>query len=239
MTCRIDEFRSDFEATRTWSKSKLESRSSNQVDLELLQQKLQIWLKSKFVRTNRQSNLLFKQLIARLIWYKIKIWSNALCESDLISSRSNDRLRFKRRDRQSKFVLRSSMLSSTDLCVHWSVLIHFYDDDTVQVSILYECSLLIELSTRFHCYLMCDLYRCVSHMTHANLMRSDYLSIYLIDKIFCSHTNHQHTFVFAFEKDLALNSLDVRVENDHNSVWKNVSNEETKNDKNQCSIFLM
>jgi hypothetical protein len=29
------------------------------------------------------------------------------------------------------------VLSSTDLCVHWSVLIHLYDDDTIQVSILY------------------------------------------------------------------------------------------------------
>jgi hypothetical protein len=139
MTCTIDEicFCFDFETTRTWSKSKLESRSSNQVRLELLQQKLQIWLKSRFARTDRQSNLLFMQLIARLIWYKIKIWSNALCESDLISSRSNDRLRFKRRNRQSKFVLRSNMLSFTDLCVYWSVLIHLYDDDTIQVSILY------------------------------------------------------------------------------------------------------
>jgi hypothetical protein len=36
------------------------------------------------------------------------------------------------------------ILSFTDLCVHWSVLIHLYDDDTIQVSILYECSLLIE-----------------------------------------------------------------------------------------------
>jgi heme/copper-type cytochrome/quinol oxidase subunit 4 len=39
------------------------------------------------------------------------------------------------------------ILSSTDLCVHWSVLIHLYGDDTVQVSILYECSLLIEWCT--------------------------------------------------------------------------------------------
>jgi hypothetical protein len=58
----------------------------------------------------------------------------------------------------------------------------------IQVSILYECSLLIEWCTRFDCYLMCDLYRCVNHMTHVNLMRSNYLTIYLIDKIFCSHT---------------------------------------------------
>ncbi len=43
----------------------------------------------------------------------------------------------KSRSRSIKFVLRSSMLSSTDLCVYWSVLIHFYDDDTIQVSILY------------------------------------------------------------------------------------------------------
>ncbi len=84
------------------------------------------------------------------------------------------------------------MLSFTDLCVYWSVLIHLYDDDTIQVSILYECSLLIEWCTRFHCYLMCDLYRCVSHMTHVNLMRSGYLSIYLIDKIFCSHKNRTY-----------------------------------------------
>ncbi len=43
----------------------------------------------------------------------------------------------KSRSRSIKFVLRSSMLSFTDLCVHWSVLIHLYDDDTIQVSILY------------------------------------------------------------------------------------------------------
>jgi hypothetical protein len=29
------------------------------------------------------------------------------------------------------------VLSFTDLCVHWSVLIHLYGDDTIQVSILY------------------------------------------------------------------------------------------------------
>jgi hypothetical protein len=29
------------------------------------------------------------------------------------------------------------------------LLIHLYDDDTIQVSILYKCSLLIELSTFF------------------------------------------------------------------------------------------
>jgi hypothetical protein len=148
------------------------------------------------VRTGRQSNLLFKQLIARLIWYKIKIWSNALCESDLISSRSNDRLRFKERDRQSKFVLRSSMLSSTDLCVHWSVLIHLYDDDTIQVSILYV-KFIVELGTRFHCYLVCGLYRCVGHMTHANLMRSGYLPIYLVGKTFCSHIINHQKMIFA------------------------------------------
>ncbi len=56
------------------------------------------------------------------------------------------------------------------------------------------CSLLIECDTIFHCYLMCDLYRCVSHMTHANFMRLDYLSIYLSDKIFCSH-KHSHRLI--------------------------------------------
>jgi hypothetical protein len=55
-------------------------------------------------------------------------------------------------------------------------------------SVYYMWSLLLNDDTRFHCYLMCDLYRCVSHMIHANLMRSGYSSIYLIDKIFCSHT---------------------------------------------------
>jgi hypothetical protein len=29
---------------------------------------------------------------------------------------------------------------------------------------------------------------------------------------------HQHAFIFAFEQDLNLNSLDVRVENDNNST---------------------
>ncbi len=29
---------------------------------------------------------------------------------------------------------------------------------------------------------------------------------------------HQHAFVFAFEQDLLLNSLDVRVEDDNNSA---------------------
>ncbi len=51
------------------------------------------------------------------------------------------------------------------------------------------CSLLIEWCTWFHCYLMGGLYvRCLGHMTHANLMRSDYLSIYVIDKTFGSDT---------------------------------------------------
>jgi hypothetical protein len=55
-------------------------------------------------------------------------------------------------------LLRSSMSSSTDLCVHWSVLVHLYGDGTVQVSILYGCSLLVEWGTWFHCYLVGGLY---------------------------------------------------------------------------------
>jgi hypothetical protein len=43
---------------------------------------------------------------------------------------------------------------------------------------------------------------------------------------------HQHVFVFAFEKDLNLSSLDVRVEDDENSAWKNVFDEKAKNDEN-------
>jgi hypothetical protein len=51
------------------------------------------------------------------------------------------------------------------------------------------CSLLVKWSTRFRFYLLCGLYvRCVGHMTHANLMRPGYLSIYLVGKTFCSHT---------------------------------------------------
>jgi hypothetical protein len=40
----------------------------------------------------------------------------------------------------------------------------------------------------------------------------------------------QHAFVFVFERDCNLNSLNVRVENDNNSTWKNVSNKEIEND---------
>jgi hypothetical protein len=67
------------------------------------------------------------------------------------------------------------------------LLVHLYGDGTVQVSILYGCSLLVDGGTRFHCYLVCDLYRCVDHMTHANLMRSGYLPTYLVGKTFCPH----------------------------------------------------
>jgi hypothetical protein len=66
----------------------------------------------------------------------------------------------------------------TNLFDHYlrhNLLVHLYDDDTVQVSILYVCSLLIELGTRFRFYLLCALYvKCVDHMIHANLMRSDF-----------------------------------------------------------------
>jgi hypothetical protein len=57
---------------------------------------------------------------------------------------------------------------------------YLYDDDTLQVSILYECSLLIEWDTRFWLIASDDLYvESVSHVTHANPIRSDYLSISL------------------------------------------------------------
>jgi hypothetical protein len=97
---------------------------------------------------------------------------------------------FKSVDYLNNQIFRRALIWKTffEILIEKKLLVHLYDDDTVQVSILYECSLLIEWCTRFHCYLMCDLYRCVNHMIHANLMRSDYLSIYLIDKIFCSHT---------------------------------------------------
>ncbi len=45
--------------------------------------------------------------------------------------------------------------------------------------------------------------------------------------------------MFAFEKDLALNVLNVRVEDDHNSARKNVSNEEVERNKiEKILIFL-
>ncbi len=54
---------------------------------------------------------------------------------------------------------------------------YLYDDGTNQVSILYECSLLIEWDTRFWLIASDDLYvESVNHVTHANSIRSDYLS---------------------------------------------------------------
>jgi hypothetical protein len=87
------------------------------------------------------------------------------------------------------FVLRSSLLSSTNLYVHWSVLIHLYDDDTVQVSILYKCSLLIETNTRFR--LLSSRWsiskKCESRDPHYfYLVRLP--SIYLVGKTFRSYS---------------------------------------------------
>jgi hypothetical protein len=49
----------------------------------------------------------------------------------------------------------------------------------------------------------------------------------------------QHASIFVFEKNIALNALDVRVEDDQNSAWKNISNEEAKRDKiNKSSTYL-
>ncbi len=109
----------------------------------------------------------------------MKIWSNTICGSDLISPRSNDWLRFKRRDRQSKFVLRSSyrllICASTDQC--W----YLYGDGTNQVSILYGCSLLVECGTRFRLIASDGLYvGSVGHVTRANPIRSGYLPTYLV-----------------------------------------------------------
>ncbi len=68
------------------------------------------------------------------------------------------------------------LLHAVSKCNIWMyLLIYLYDDDTIQVSILYECSLLLNDDTRFSFYLLCALYvRYVSHMIHANFMRSDY-----------------------------------------------------------------
>jgi hypothetical protein len=82
----------------------------------------------------------------------------------------------KSRSRSIKFVLRSSMLPSSDLCCrHWSVLIHLYGDDTVQVSILYKCSLLIKLSTfNWSSYVLSGLYVDVWVTWLTNLIESGY-----------------------------------------------------------------
>jgi hypothetical protein len=49
----------------------------------------------------------------------------------------------------------------------------------------------------------------------------------------------QHASIFVFEKNIALNALNVRVEDDQNSAWKNISNEEAKKDKiNKFSIYF-
>jgi hypothetical protein len=135
MTCRIDEICSDFETTRTWSKSKLESRSSNQVRLGLLQQELWVWSKSRlesrssikltFQATDSEVDLISSEI---LIKYDMWKWSNFTTKHWLIETQRVDR------QSDSFFVV---VLSSTDLCVHWSVLIHLYSDDTIQVSILY------------------------------------------------------------------------------------------------------
>jgi uncharacterized membrane protein len=65
--------------------------------------------------------------------------------------------------------------------LHWLMLIDLYDDDTIQVSILFKCSLLIELSTYdWLSYLRCGLYvECVGHvitLTHSVVI-SDYTFI--------------------------------------------------------------
>jgi hypothetical protein len=72
-------------------------------------------------KANRRSNSLFKQLIARLIWYQMKYWSNTIYENDQISQRSTDWLRLKRVNRQSDsfFVIvcyRLLICAFTDQC---------------------------------------------------------------------------------------------------------------------------
>jgi hypothetical protein len=82
---------------------------------------------------------------------------------------------------------RSWFTSSGNDSVDWTLLVSlrwWYNPSQYTV----WCSLLIKWDTRFHCYLIRDLYKCVNHIIHANFMRSEYLSSHLIDKIFCSHT---------------------------------------------------
>ncbi len=100
------------------------------------------------------------------------------------------------------------------------LLIHLYDDDTIQVSILYECSLLIELSTNhWSSYLLSDLYvGSVDHMTHANSIRSDYLRMI---NLLVRHWDHfkkminsfylviNHCLV-SFNSDLLIHSMSHR-----------------------------
>jgi hypothetical protein len=97
-----------------------------------------------------------------------------------------------------RFVLRSSMLSSSDLCTHWSVLIHLYDDDTIQVSILYGCSLLIDDDTFLDqaIYGVVYMWRCGSRDPHQSYsVRLP--SIYLIGKTFWSDNNKTKCFIFS------------------------------------------
>jgi hypothetical protein len=70
------------------------------------------------------------------------------------------------------------ILSSTDLCVHWSVLISlrwWYESSQYTDDVVYSW-----MSTRFWLIASDDLYvESVNHVTHANSIRSDYLSISL------------------------------------------------------------
>jgi hypothetical protein len=73
---------------------------------------------------------------------------------------------------KNQLITASSWSTAVDSSLRW-----WYGSN--QYTVWY--SLLIEWCTRFSFYLLSALYvRCVGHMTHANLMRSDYLSIYLI-----------------------------------------------------------
>jgi hypothetical protein len=104
-------------------------------------------------------------------------WSNFITKHWLIETQKS---------RSSvRFVLRSS------LTVYWSVHSLISVDSPLRwwyCSSQYTvCEVYCWMRYNWSSYLMNDLYvECVNHVIHANLMRSDYLSIYLIDKIFWS-----------------------------------------------------
>jgi hypothetical protein len=107
------------------------------------------------------------RLNSRTLIESIRIWSRKRDEFEtLIKSIALNQYSF--------FVVvfyRLLICAFTDQC--W----YLYDDDTNQVSILYECSLLIEWDTRFWLIASDDLYvESVNHVTHANSIWSGYLS---------------------------------------------------------------
>jgi hypothetical protein len=123
MICRdLCEIWSNFETTRTWSKSKLEEASrqfrfvssycSNNNEFDWNQNsKNKSSIKLTFQAADNEMNLISDE-----------IRSNAICESDSILSRNTDWLKLKKVNRQSNsFIV--IVLSFTNLCVHWSVLI--------------------------------------------------------------------------------------------------------------------